>query len=605
MVSKKILQLYLNFYEKKGHKLIPNLSLVPEGDSTLLFVNSGMFPLVPYLSGEAHPLGKRLVNIQRSMRFEDLEEVGDNRHTTVFHMLGNWSLGDYSKEEQLNWVYQFYIEELGLDPQKLFASIFAGQGNIAKDNQSLSILKQVFSKYGVNPDENKRIFAYGKDQNWWQRGDALGELGGPDSEIFYYMGKGTGIGKNPQDNPNEFIEIGNSVFMQYKKGPKNWELLPQQNVDFGGGLERLAMVVQNKQDIFQTDNFYPIIQKLESLTNLNYQQDNEVSKSMRILADHLRAATLLAMDGVIPSNKDQGYCLRRLLRRMVRFGKNKLGLENISQSLFPGIIDSIGWLYPNLSSQQKDIINLFTTEETKFTLALKNAQKAVKQALDKNLDKPEKLAETAFNLYQSTGYPPEMFFDDVVIKGTTITPAEFNKSYEQQVSKHQALSRKGAETKFKGGLANQSTQVTKYHTATHLLHSALRIVLGPQVEQRGSNITKDRLRFDFSHSAPLTNDEKQKVEDIVSKQIAKKLPVSFKEMNKQEAEKLGALHFFNTKYPDKVKVYFIGSSLDKAFSKEFCGGPHIANLSEISPIAIYKQESVGKGIRRIYARFTE
>jgi len=607
MSSKQILQKYLEFFQNKGHQPIPNLSLLPENDSSLLFVNSGMFPLVPYLSGEPHPLGKRLVNIQRSMRFEDLEEVGDNRHTTVFHMLGNWSLGDYFKKEQLNWAYQFFIEELGLEPNRLFASVFAGNENTPKDNDSINIITEIFQKYGVAAKEGERIFAYGKRENWWQRGDAIGELGGPDSEIFYYLGKGSGK-KNPPaggpaENQNEFIEIGNSVFMQYRRTKKGWEELPQKNVDFGGGLERIAMVVQQKQDVFATDNFYPIIKKLEELSGLRYGDSKEKTRAMRILADHLRAASILAMDGVSSSNKDQGYALRRFLRRMVRFGKNQLNLQNISCDLFNSVINSIGWLYPELEKQKKVIVNVFKEEEERFANTLKRAQKQVKKALIEIKTNPKALAESAFNLYQSTGYPPEMLVDDLEEKGLKISLLEFNKAYRQYVSKHQELSRKGADAKFKGGLANHTEQVIKYHTATHLLHQALRLVLDNKIEQAGSNITSERLRFDFHYSQALTETEIEKTENLIKEKITQKLPVNFIIMPKNEAEKTEALHFFKQKYPEKVKIYFIGPNLEQAFSKEFCAGPHVKNLSELKPIKIYKQGSVGKGIRRVYARF--
>ncbi len=611
MHSREILQKYLAFFQKQGHKQIPNLSLLPENDSTLLFVNSGMFPLVPYLSGEPHPLGKRLVNVQRSMRFEDLEEIGDNRHTTVFHMLGNWSLGDYFKNEQLEWAYQFFIEELGLDPNRLFASVFAGDQNAGKDSESIAIIKQIFAKYGIEAKENERIFCYGKEENWWQRGEAVGELGGPDSEIFYYLGEGSGVGKNPASNQNEFIEIGNNVFMQFRRTEKGWTELPQKNVDFGGGLERIAMVVQQKQDIFATDNFYPIIKKLEGLTKQKYDQDIDTTRAMRILADHLRAASMLAMDGVVPSNKDQGYCLRRFLRRMVRFGKNQLRLENISQTLFDSVIESIGWLYPELQKQKHEIISLFSEEESRFEKTLIKAYPKVKSIIEdkKNaktlINDAAGTAKIGFDLYQSEGYPPELLYDEVkeAYPETSTTPEDYRVKIVSFFEKHQAVSRQGAEAKFKGGLANHSETVIQYHTATHLLHQALRQVLGTNIQQQGSNITNERLRFDFSYSQALTETEVEKIENLVSEKINQKLPVNFRIMEKAEAEKSGALHFFKQKYPDQVKVYYVGENLEQAFSKEFCGGPHVKNLSELKPIEIYKQEAVSKGVRRIYAKF--
>ena len=605
MTSKHIWQKYLAFFKQKGHCEIPNLSLVPEGDSTLLFVNSGMFPLVPYLSGESHPLGKRLVNIQRSMRFEDIEEVGDNRHTTAFHMLGNWSLGDYFKKEQLAWIYQFLIEEVGLDPQRLFASVFLGDQDASKDTESIMILEDVFKKYGIAAKENERIFAYGKQENWWQRGDAIGELGGPDSEIFYYLGKNSGLGKNPATNQAEFIEIGNSVFMQYRKTESGWKELSQKNVDFGGGLERIALAAQNKQDVFETDNFISIVRTIEQKSQKQYDRNEKTTRSMRILADHARTATLLAMDGVLPSNKDQGYILRRYLRRIVRFG-NKIGLENSISHILPAVIKSLNWLYPELGKQKPLITKLFQEEQGKFSKTLQRAQKQVKQAIGKIDSQANNLAKIAFDLYQSTGYPPELFLEEAQDQGIKVSLKRFEKDYQNVFQTHQQVSRKGAEQKFKGGLADHSNQVLKYHTATHLLHQALRVVLGSEVQQYGSNITGERLRFDFSYSSALTEQQVKKTEDLINQTITQKLPVKFVMLKKEKAEKAGVLHFFKEKYPDQVKVYYIGETLDSAFSKEFCGGPHVQNLSELPPnLSIYKQKAVAKGIRRIYAQFAK
>lgn len=609
--SQEILNRYFAFYKARGHKETPNVSLVPEGDSTLLFVNSGMFPLVPFLSGETHPLGKRLVNIQRSLRFEDIEEVGiTNRHTTCFHMIGNWSLGDYFKADQLPWVYQFFIEELGLDPQRLFATVFAGDEYAPKDMESIKIIQTVFKKYGIDAKENERIFACGRADNWWQRGDAPGELGGPDSEIFYYLGEGSGIGKHPAKHQDEFLEIGNSVFMQYRKTKTGWEELPQKNVDFGGGLERLALVAQNKKDIYETDNFWPIVQKLENLSGKKYGENAEITFAMRVVADHIRAATLLAMDGVVPSNKDQGYVLRRYIRRMVRFSPAPELLRSTTKELTPIVASTLSWLYPELPSKIKFIQDLFGDEEEKFKKTLRNALPKVKHALEsyKTLSGlPQKsLSELIFNLYQSTGYPPEMAVEEAVTRGVLKkesikeTMNEHNKIFE----KHKELSRAGAEKKFKGGLADHSEQVTKYHTATHLLHEALRRVLGTHVMQQGSNITAERLRFDFTHTDKLSDEQIKAVEQLMNDTIKQKLPVNFTMLKREQAEKSGALHFFKEKYGDMVKVYYIGESLEKAFSKEFCGGPHVENLLRLSPtLIIYKQEAIGKGVRRVYVKF--
>ena len=632
MTSREILKKYLDFYKARGHAETPNVSLVPEGDSTLLFVNSGMFPLAPYLGGEPHPLGKRLVNVQRSMRFDDLEEVGDYNHTTAFHMLGNWSLGDYFKSDQLPWVYEFFIKQIGLDPNRLFASVFEGDENAPRDNESVEILKKIFKQYNIEAREGQRIFLYDQKENWWQRGEAVSELGGPDSEIFYYVGEGDPAkisqqGRSPAKYDAEFLEIGNSVFMQFRKTAGGWEELPQKNVDFGGGLERIALAAQGKKDIFETDNFWPVVEKLQQLSDRQYRQDDETTRAMRILTDHIRAATFLAMDGVVPSNKDQGYALRRFLRRMVRFAQ-KLGIEeDISVSLIGTVVETFEWLYPQLSEQQASMSETFREEEHKFAETLRRGGREVEKRLSGFSGGEKELAALAFDLYQSVGYPPEMLYEDSLdlssernarLTGNVgesserrakltgkLKPLDTNifwSYYKEELVHHQAGSRAGAEQKFKGGLADHSEQVVKYHTATHLLHYALRQVLGSQVMQRGSNITGERLRFDFSHEQKLSEDELRRVEEIVNEKIAAAIPVKFEMMPKEEAEKTGAIHAFGEKYGDQVKIYYIGDTLESAFSKEFCGGPHVANTGEIGLIEVYKQETVGKGARRIYAR---
>jgi alanyl-tRNA synthetase len=603
MSSKEIVEKFINFYEKRGHKLVPNVSLVPENDPTLLFVNSGMFPLVPYLSGQPHPQGKRLMNIQRSLRFEDMDEIGDRTHTVAFHMLGNWSLSDYFKKEQLPWVYELLIEEFKVDPNRLFATVFAGEGNIPADKESIEILKEIFSKYGIDAKEGERIFAFGKKSNWWKRGEAVGELGGPDSEVFYYLGEGSGIGKNPEDNEGEFLEIGNSVFMQYRKTETGWEELSQKNVDFGGGLERIAWVIQGKEDIFETDNFYPIIQEIEQVTGRKYKESPEVTRSMRILADHMRASVFLAMDGVVPSNKEQGYVLRRLLRRMTRVGK-KLGVEiDLTAKLVSVVAENFSWLYPDLSEKTADIVVLFAEEELKFRKTLEKGQKELDKRLKDKSYSVNELAKMAFDLYQSMGFPSEIFLAEAIDRGISVNRGEFDALFEEIFKEHQSGSRAGAEMKFKGGLADQSEQVTKYHTATHLLHQALRTVLGPEVFQQGSNITKDRLRFDFNYPQKLTESEIKDVENIINEKISNSLPVKFEVLPIEEAKKTGAVHFFGEKYGEQVNVYYIGENMESAFSKEFCGGPHVANTSDLAPIEIYKQESIGKGKQRVYAHF--
>ncbi|PIR43670.1 alanine--tRNA ligase, partial [candidate division WWE3 bacterium CG10_big_fil_rev_8_21_14_0_10_32_10] len=593
--SKEILEKYLKFFGDRNHKQVPNMSLVPEGDSTLLFVNSGMFPLVPYLSGQKHPLGKRLMNVQRSLRVDDIEEVGSsNRHTTAFHMIGNWSLGDYFKEQQLNWAYEFLVEELGLDINKMYATVFKGDKYSPKDTKAIQIIQNIFKKYRIDAKEGERIFACGREDNWWQRGNTVGELGGPDSEIFYYTGKnGNGFGQSPEKNQDEFIEIGNSVFMQYQKTQNGWEELTQKNVDFGGGIERLSFVVQKKGDIYETDNFYPIVEKLEELTNKKYRENK---KEMRVIADHMRSSVLLAMDGVKPSNKDQGYILRRLLRRMTRFTNNMGFKEEVSSKLIDNVInlELFKYLYPELEQKKEEIIRIFKEEEKKFAKTLERAQKIVdKKTKEIDLDSKSHstLANLAYDLYQSEGYPPEMFFDDIIekgIKGFNID--HFWEHYNSLIKLHKDLSRTGAEQRFKGGLADNSKLVIKYHTATHLLQKALQEVLGEGIRQKGSNNTKDRLRFDFNLERALTNDEIKKVENIINDKIKEDLPVNKVKMQKDEAKKTGALFLPDVDYPKEVFVYYVGHNLENAWSKELCGGPHVKNLKELGAFKIIKEE---------------
>jgi len=587
MTSKEILEKYLDFYKQNGHKQIPNVSLIPENDPTLLFVNSGMFPLVPYLSGEKHPQGKRLLNVQRCLRMDDLDEIGDKIHTLAFHMIGNWSLGDYGKKEQLTWKFEFFMNVLKLDPRKIAITLFAGDSDAPKDAESVSIVKDLFEKYGVNGEIDKNIWLYSKKQgNWWQRGDAIGELGGPSCEIFYYLGGHDSRGLSPEDHELDFVEMGNSVFMEYKKTESGWEKLSQANVDYGGGLERIAMAVQSKKDIFETDNFYPIVEKIEEMSGKKYLEN---VYEIRNIADHIRDAVFMAMDGVVPSNKEQGYILRRVLRRMVRFGK-KIGIEkDISVSLVPVVVEMFSWMYPDLVEKQESIRETFSVEEEKFRNILNRVEPKVISALEKS---PENIADLAFDFYQSQGFPVEMFVAIAKEKGIDIDENEL----EKRIEKHKAQSRLGAEGKFKGGLADQSENTVRYHTATHLLHKALRDMFGDDIVQQGSNITGERLRFDFNFDRKLTGEEISKIEDAIYRVSEQALPVRFEIMSQEEAKKLGAIGTFGEKYGDQVKVYFVGDS------KELCGGPHVKNTKDIGHIKIYKQDKIGEGEMRIYAR---
>jgi alanyl-tRNA synthetase len=605
--SKEILQKYIAFYKARGHSEIANVSLIPENDSTLLFVNSGMFPLVPYLMGEPHPMGTRLVNVQRSIRLEDIEEVGDNRHTTAFHMMGNWSLSDYFKEEQLTWIYTFLFDELGLDPERIYSTVFAGDREIPSDEVSAKILAELFTKKGVEPKKNERIF-YSKS-NWWKRGDAVGELGGPDSEIFYYVPRDAskGRGQNLEQNENDFLEIGNSVFLQYVKTSDGWKQMSMQNVDFGGGLERMALAVQGKEDIYETDNFWPIVEKLQDLTGKNYKDSLEITHHMRIIADHIRSSVFLAMDGVLPSNKDQGYVLRRLLRRIVRSAKN-LGIEkNMSVDLIRIVVEMFTWLYPQLEESRPKIEALFIEEESKFRKTVNKASKEVDRFFEKGTQKisMEILAKQAFIFFQSLGYPEEDFLEDIREHGIKIDSVEFLSLFRKMVEEHKAQSREGAEKKFKGGLADEGEITVKYHTATHLLQASLQRVLGDSVVQEGSNLTQERLRFDFRFDRLLTEEELRQVEELVNSKIAEALPVKFEIMDKEAALQTKAMHLFADEYGEKVKVYYIGDSLETAFSKEFCGGPHVGNTSELARLELYKQQKIGQKIVRVYGSFAK
>lgn len=615
MNSFDIRQKYLEFFKSRGHNIIPSASLVPENDSTLLFVNSGMFPLVPYLLGEKHPSGKCLVNSQKSFRAEDIDEVGDNRHNTFFEMLGNWSLGDaanqagvgYWKSEQLNWWYEFLVDELKLDPNRLYQTVYAGSkdGQIPKDTESIEIVSQIFNKYGV--DDAGRIFEY-VDKNWWQRGDAIGELGGPDSETFYDTGKE----HNPDFGPNchvncdcgKYIEIGNSVFMQYQKTENGWKELGVRNVDFGGGLERLCMAKQAKPNIFETDLFNDAIRKLEELSGKKYSDD---ARAFEIIADHLKAATFIMGDekGIAPSNTDQGYIVRRLIRRAVRFG-HQLGISEKAwtKHIAQIYIDLYQAVYPELNNNKTFIISELDKEEKKFEKTIEAGIKQLEniayriensEFIDpikrKNLSGLE-----AFNLYQTYGFPIEMTLELCKEKDITVDIKDFN----HRLVQHQNLSRTASAGKFKGGLADHSVETTRLHTASHLLLAALRQVLNPEVSQRGSNITAERLRFDFPYGAKMTEEQIKQVEDLVNGAIEQSLPVHFEEMSLDKAREIGATGVFDSKYGDKVKVYFIGKPGEE-FSKEICGGPHVENISELHHFKITKEESSSSGIRRIRA----
>lgn len=619
MTPNQLRQKYLDFFKNNGHAVVPSSPLVPENDPTTLFTGSGMQPMVPYLLGEKHPLGTRIVDSQKAFRSQDIEEVGDNRHTTYFEMLGNWSLGDYFKKEQLEWFFTFLTKELSLDPQKLFVTVFRGapEINVPRDDESVEIWKRLFKAAGIEAKDvdfvdrdgmqDGRIFYYEAKKNWWSRAGApenmpVGEPGGPDSEMFYDFGADLKLheGSSFKNEPchvncdcGRFMEIGNSVFMEYVKTESGFEKLPKPNVDFGGGLERMLAAVEGNQDAFKTELFLPIIRVLETMSGKSYEESEEVRRSFRVIADHMRAAVMLASDGVYPSNKAQGYFSRRLVRRAIRYAK----MIGIDQPFVGEISKVVGEIYaepyPNVGQSLQMITEVLAEEERKFQRVVEKGEKEIYKVSALG----ELNGQTASHIFQTYGFPFELTQEIAFEKGIELKKEDF----EKEQARHSSLSRTASSGMFKGGLQDHSEQTTKYHTATHLLHSALRKVLGTHVQQKGSNITTERLRFDFSHPQAMTESEKQKVEKLINDWIHADLPVTKQVMQKTEALKSGAIAFFIEKYPDEVSVYTIGMDpKDEWISKEFCGGPHVEHTGQIGPIKIQKEQAVSAGIRRIY-----
>ncbi|KKS00756.1 MAG: alanyl-tRNA synthetase, alanyl-tRNA synthetase [Microgenomates group bacterium GW2011_GWC1_41_20] len=599
MSTEEIREKYLNFFKKNDHAEITPSPLVIDSDPTTLFTSSGMQQLVPYLKGEKHPKGKRLADSQPSLRLQDLEEVGDNRHTTFFEMLGNWSLGDYFKEEQLKWIWKFYTEELGISSERLHVSVFEGDGEVPKDTESFEIWKKI----GV-PENH--IHFYDAKKNWWSRAGIPqemppGEIGGPDSEIFYEF---EDIAHRPEFgsfcHPNcdcgKFLEIGNSVFMQYQKTDDGKLIdLPQKNVDFGGGLERVSAALLNNPDIFAIDIFSGVIGKIEKETGRRYGSDISKDVSYRVIADHLRAAVNLLAEGVIPGNKLHGYVLRRLVRRAM-FHFHLLG-SGISGSAVSHIAEEYRKYYPNVDKNWQFIDENLTAEATRFEAALKRGLAKLTRAVSEGVEIDGKFA---FDLYQTEGFPLELSMEILKQNGMNFTRDEKN-SFEEEFEKHKSASRSASAGMFKGGLAEASEITTKLHTATHVLHAALRQVLGEHVGQKGSHITNERLRFDFSNQQKLSDKEIGQIEDLINLKIAEDLPVTFSVMSLPDAIASGAMHFFAEKYGQEVKVYTVGDPKGIWFSKEVCGGPHVTHTGEIGGVKIIKQEKIGSGIIRLYA----
>lgn len=572
---------YLNFFKKHGHAVIPSASLIPENDPSVLFTTAGMQPLVPYLLGEKHPSGTRLTDYQKCLRTNDIEEVGDNRHLTYFEMLGNWSLGDYFKEESIQMSFDFLTKELQIPVEKLSVTVFAGDEDCARDE----VAAECWKKAGIL---DGHIYYYGKDDNWW----IAGEEGpcGPDTEMFYDTGKpACGPDCQPSCDCGKYVEIWNNVFMEYFKSKDGkYSKLAQRNVDTGLGLERMTMLLQGKETPFDTELFKPVMDKLSELQKV----DN--IESRRIIAEHLRSSMMVISDGGRPSNVDRGYILRRLIRRMVRhMNKLQINLDEIS-TLIDINVENLKEMYPDLAKNQDLIKNVIIEEKNKFVKTLAHGEKEFEKEMNKAKEqgKTKIDGKVVFKLYDTYGFPPEVTSELAQENNMTVDMKEFDELFKA----HQEKSRMGSEQKFKGGLAEQNDTTIAYHTATHLLNAALKVVLGPETHQRGSNITIDRMRFDFNCDHKMTDEEKKQTEDLVNKWIQDAIPVTVEEMKKDEAVKSGAECMFIEKYPDVVTVYTIGN-----VSKELCGGPHVKNTSELGKFKIKKEEASSAGVRRIKA----
>ncbi len=628
MTLTEIRKKFLAFFTEKGHAVIPSASLIPENDPTVLFTTAGMHPLVPFLMGQSHPMGKRLANCQKCLRTDDIDEVGDNRHLTFFEMLGNWSLGDYFKKEAIAWSFEFLTEKkwLGIDPKKLYVTVFEGDKDAERDDESIGIWQAQFEVVGIAADVGRpgvdepakgengpRVYAYPKTKNWWGPAGQTGPCG-PDTEMFYDTGRphDPEFGKlcHPNCDCGRFVEIWNDVFMEYSKVESRkskverhaefvFEPLAQKNVDTGMGLERIAAVMQGVPTVFDIQEMRVIADATISFSDA--RRPTPDARSVRIITDHIRAATFIIGDqnGVVPSNVGQGYIVRRLLRRAVREGR-RIGIAKpFLAKLADVVIGEFGVHYAELESNREKIIEEISREEGKFA---KTIEKGLKE-FDKMMSDRLITGKEAFILFSTYGFPLELTEELIGERGGNLDVAEFKKEFE----KHQELSRSSSSGTFKGGLADHSVETTRLHTATHLLHRALKNVLGDHVEQKGSNITAERLRFDFSHPKKMTTEEIQNVEKIVNDVIKKDLPVRFEVMSMEGAKKSGALGYFEDKYAQlggKIKVYTVGDEARGSFSKEICGGPHVEHTGELGSFKIQKEEAVSAGIRRIKATVT-
>lgn len=611
---------FLEFFKEKGHAIIPSASLLPENDPTVLFTTAGMHPLVPYLSGQSHPMGKRLADAQKCLRTDDIEEVGDNRHLTFFEMLGNWSLGDYFKQEAIGWSFEFLTSKkwLGIDPTRLYVTVFEGDADAPRDEESIGIWQAQFEIHGIaaeigiaEKDEpshgltGPRVYAYPKKKNWWGPAGLTGPCG-PDTEMFFDTGRehdpAFGAVCHPNCDCGRFVEIWNDVFMQYEKREDgSFAPLAQQNVDTGMGLERIAAMIQGRETVFETEIFQGLFSELTNLSGKTYGSDEQTDRSFRIIADHLRAATFVIGDprGVAPSNVGQGYIVRRLVRRAIREGR-RLGIEGaFTAKIASVVIGEFGSHYSELETNREMILAELTKEEEKFG---KTLEKGMRE-LEKMVLQGAITGEQAFVLFSSYGFPLELTEEILREKGMSIPREVFIAEFK----KHQELSRAASAGVFKGGLADHSAETTRLHTATHLLHQALRTVLGDHVVQKGSNITAERLRFDFPNPEKMTPEQIARVEELVNDAIKRDLPIHFEELSIDEAKARGAIGLFDDKYAQmggKIKVYFVGSDEAGYFSKEICGGPHVTRTGELGQFKIQKEEAVSAGVRRIKATVT-
>ncbi|HRJ06166.1 MAG TPA: alanine--tRNA ligase [Candidatus Saccharibacteria bacterium] len=639
MNAQQIRNAYLKFFEDRGHAVIKRAPLVLKDDPTTLFTGSGMQPIIPYLLGEIHPAGNRLVDSQTCLRAQDIDDIGDNRHTTFFEMLGNWSMGDYFKKEQIEWMWEFLTEVVQLDPSKLYVTCYIGDDRygIPKDTEAAEVWKRLFDSKGLSSGEadigseeagyirgikeGERIFYYDGSKNWWSRNGApentpVGDPCGPDSEMFYDFGTPHDPSFGEHCHPNcdcgRFMEIGNNVFMAYRKvGDGKFEPLEKLNIDHGSGLERIAAAKLNDPDVFKISIMWPIIEKLQALSGKKYESH---TNAMRVIADHLRAATFLAVDGCVPSNKEQGYVMRRLLRRAIRFAF-ELGIEqNFLEEVVPTIADMYHDDFPEVAEKREDVIAVLVKEEKTFRQTLRKGLQIFEKKMA-GFSTPTtfpiewgegKMSGTdIFQLYDTYGFPVELSVEEAYKRGIDL--GNWQEEFDAKMKEQRERSQTAAKGTFKGGLGGQTLQHKKYHTATHLMYQALRDVLGDHVVQRGSNITEERLRFDFSHPEKVTREQLDKVEEIVNREIAKDLKVSFAEYPTEEATgKLGALGQFGDRYGDTVKVYkMIADGEEKPYSFEICGGPHVDHTLQLfedgKKFKIIKEEASSAGIRRIKA----